>query len=265
MSNNNSDKASNVPVGQPPISSTANAESSNGGESQAKSSAPINPSNSTTLNRPVELCDERSVSPKESNADVKIIHDGPRELAAAENTFPALAQTSKKTAGEGGYRVDVALPVASAPTRPLTVAPNPGVPASVGLALSQPARPAEVMTQAGGAVTPGVPPRPVVASGPEEPKPAPKPTPSDNAPPPLLDVEEFIREAEDRKRGAKTMREIKAMADSIRQLRQRGVPFGSIHRGLKKRGLLTCSRSRFDEICANLFPDLLDPKRRGSA
>ena len=265
MSNNSGDKSSDVQVGQPSSASTANAGSSNGGESQAKLSAPINLENSTTLNRPSELFDERSESPKEAKTEVKTIHDGPRELAAAENTPSALAQTAGEIEGEGGRHVNVPLPAASATARPLAVAHNPWDLAGEGLAPSQPPRPAEVATQAGGAVPPGLPPRPVVASSPEEPKPTPRPTPSGNAPPPLLDVEEFIREAEDRKRGAKTMREIKALADSIRQLRQRGVPFGSIHRGLKERGLLTCSRSRFDEICANLFPDLLDPKRRGSA
>lgn len=157
------------------------------------------------------------------------------------------------------------MPSASTTARLSVVAGNPIDPAGEGVDISQPAGPAEVATRDGGAVPPGLQPAPVVASCPEEPKPTPSPMPSDDAPPPLLDVEEFIREAEDRKRGAKTMREIKALADYIRQLHQRGVPFGAIHRGLKERGLLTCSRSRFEEICAHLFPDLFDPERRGNA
>ena len=206
MSNNSSDKSSNVSIGQPQVSSADNAGSSNQGEPQAKPSAPINLNNATTLNRPSELFDEHSVSPKASALVISTNDEDPRELTAAENIPPAREQTAEKTEGEGGRQVNVPVPSASAPARSSAVARIPTDPAGEGLALSQPAGPAEVATQAGGAVPHGLPPAPVVASCHEEPKPTPTPTPtptpSDNAPPPLLDVEEFIREAEDRKRGA---------------------------------------------------------------
>lgn len=265
MSNASSDKAFNEPEGQPPISPVANAGPSNQGKPQAKPSAPISLNNAATLNRSSELFDERSGPPKEPASVVSTNHGGPRDLPAAVNTPLVPQKAAEATDGEGIRPVNVPVPSASPAARPSVVAGNPIDPASGGAAIFPPAGPAEVATQAGGAVPPGLPPAPVVASCPEEPKPTPRPTPSDNTPPPLLDVEEFIREAEDRKRGAKTLREIKALADSIRQLRQRGVPFGAIHRGLKERGLVTCSRSRFDEICDDLFPDLIDSKRRGNA
>lgn len=262
MSNNSSDKSSDVPLGQPSILSGANAASSNREEPQAKPSAPINLNNAETLHTPGELFDETSDPLKQAASVVNTNHDEPRDLAAAENVRPVREQTAEKTEGEGGRQVEFPVPTASATARQSAAARSPMDTASEGIAISQLAGQAKVSTQAGGAIPPGLPPAPVVASCPEEPKPT--PGRSEGVQPPLLDVEEFIREAEDRKRGAKTMREVKALADYIRQLRQREVPFGAIHRGLKERGLVTCSRSRFDEICENLFPDLIDPKRRSN-
>jgi hypothetical protein len=110
-------------------------------------------------------------------------------------------------------------------------------------------------TAPNGGIPPKGPPASTVASSAQEPR-----RPGGTEPPPF-DVEEFVREAEDRKRGAKTVREISALGSSIRQLRERGVPFGAIHRGLQERNLVSCSRSRFDELCAALFPDLIGKAR----
>lgn len=260
MSNTSSDKASNVPVGQPPISPAANAASPDREEPQAKPSAPINLNSATTLHKPGQSFDERSNPPREAGSVVNTKHDGPREFTVGVNPPSVRNQASHETKGEAG-QTNVPVPSSSPTARPSEVAPKSTNPADEELALSQPAGPTEVTTEAGGAVPPGRPPASVLASSPEEPK----PRPSDGAPPPLLDVEEFIREAEDRKRGAKTMREIKALAEYIREIRERGIPVASIHAGLKEKGLVTCSRSRFDEICAELLPDLFEPKRRRNA
>lgn len=114
-------------------------------------------------------------------------------------------------------------------------------------------------TQTGGGYPPRRPPTDVAASCPEQPK------RGEGMQPPPLDIEEFIREVEERKRGAKTMREIKSLGDDISELVQRGVPLGPIYEGLKRRGLVSCSRSRFGELCVELFPALFATTGRRNA
>ena len=118
---------------------------------------------------------------------------------------------------------------------------------------------AKAETPAGGGYPPRLPPAVANANCPEEPK------RREGIQPSPLDIEEFIREVQERKRGAKTMREIKSLGDYIRELVHRGVPLGPIYEGLKRRDLVSCSRSRFGEICAELFPDLFGPADRRNA
>lgn len=74
-------------------------------------------------------------------------------------------------------------------------------------------------------------------------------------PPLQIDVGEFLAEAAAERRGAKFKREVLQVEREIRAVWGQ-VPAGSIHRGFAKRGLITCGRSRFDELCKELFPDL---------
>ena len=138
-----------------------------------------------------------------------------------------------------------------------TVAPFLPTESQVSCQTNRPS--AKEETQTAGRYPPRLPPTATVASCPEEPK------LGESVPPPLLDIEEFMREVEERKRGAKTMREIKSLGDYIQELLQRGVPLGPIYEGLKRRGLVSCSRSRFGEICAELFPDLFGSTGRRNA
>jgi hypothetical protein len=83
--------------------------------------------------------------------------------------------------------------------------------------------------------------------------------------PPLLDIEEFIREVEENKRGAKLKQEITDLGDYIKELANRGIPIGPIYKGLKRRELVSCSQSRFGELCGELFPDLYGSAARRNA
>ena len=87
-----------------------------------------------------------------------------------------------------------------------------------------------------------------------------------SAKPPLTSTKGSFRKLRPKARAAKTLREdIDPLAGCHRTVSSiRGVPFGAIHRGLKERALISCSRSRFDEICADLFPDFFKPSRRGN-
>ena len=132
----------------------------------------------------------------------------------------------------------------------------PPTESQASLQANRPAAKAE--TPAGGEYPPRLPPAVAVASCPEEPK------RYERMPPPL-DIEEFIRDVEERKRGAKTMREIRSLGDFIKEVAQRGVPLGKIYEGLKRKDLVSCSRSRFVELCAELFPDLFGSAGRRNA
>jgi len=141
---------------------------------------------------------------------------------------------------------------------PLTIPPEPGLPSrepNVDLP--------GLMTDTGAAG--GKPPtRPPVQPSPAAdtpPKPTAKPT-EVKLPKLPFDMDEFVREAEEHKRGATVMREVKALEDVIRDLHRRGVPLGAIHRGLAKREMVGCSRTRFGEVCGELFPDIFGKHRR---
>ena len=104
------------------------------------------------------------------------------------------------------------------------------------------------------------PPADAIASAPDEPAPEKKTTQ-----PPLLDIEDFIRDVEESKRGAKTRRQIISLGDDIKELANRGVSIGSIYKGLKTLELVSCSQSRFGELCGELFPDIFGSAARRNA
>lgn len=146
------------------------------------------------------------------------------------------------------------------PSAPVSTSPSEHVPPRAADSRSRETISAspERKTEAGHGAPPRLPPASEALACPDE------PDRSNRSKKPPLDIEAFVQEAEDRKRGARTLQEIRSLADDIKQLHERGVPFGAIHRGLKERALISCSRSRFDEICADLFPDLVKPSRRGN-
>jgi hypothetical protein len=115
-------------------------------------------------------------------------------------------------------------------------------------------------TQTGGNEPPRRPPSNAISSAPDGPEPVKR-----GAQPPHFDIEEFIREVEENKRGAKLRQEIKCLGDEIKELANRGIPIGPIYKGLKRRELVTCSQSRFGEICGELFPDLFGSSARRNA
>jgi hypothetical protein len=183
------------------------------------------------------------------------------------------ADSEVRKANPASEGTSIAVPTEDAKPRAADPVEAPPVANRPGFQLGEPAAPAinqvssqiappfgKEETQVGGNQPPRRPPVDAISSSPEEPEPNKK-----GARPPSLDIEEFIREVEETKRGAKTKRQIISLGDDIKELANRGVPIGKIYDGLKRRNLVSCSRSRFGEICAELFPELFDSAGRRNA
>ena len=107
-------------------------------------------------------------------------------------------------------------------------------------------------------IKPPGPPSPPSTTASEEESTMPKPPQKkEEAQDPPFDLEEFIKEAKEHARGAAVTREIKALEQEIRHLLPR-IPLIAIHRGLDKRELISCSHTRFGEVCRQLFPDAFE-------
>ena len=221
-----------------------------------------------------------TATPLEASAGVPA-PDGRNAAASARAALnDAIASQNQSTMANGSSRADVGIATSTGPAandrdkaravdpigssaphyRPGPVLAEPSAPKP-----SQASAQAERSTdrqepQSGGNQPPRRPPADAISSASDEPEPEKKRTQ-----PPLLDIEEFIREVEESKRGAMTRRQIISLGDYIKELANCGVPIGPIYKGLKKRGLVSCSRSRFGELCCELFPDIFGSAARRNA
>lgn len=266
-----------------------------GREESGKGSLSSQPSNAGSLDRPGELLAERieslsRMTPPQGNG-YRDLGERSQDVADVSPSAhrgavkPAVIGVVHSSSGATSLQAPSNLPKPAASSQPV---PHDAAERPLAAQASQPQPAAQ--TEAGGMQPPIRPPAPTIAASSGEPRPRPTPTPSQDglplAPPPVkhavdlqpkpapkiengysppFDVEEFVREAEDRKRGAKVMREVKSLEQEIRAVQRRGVPCSAIHRGLKKRGLVTCSHTRFGDVCSELFPDIFGKPRSRNA